>query len=277
VLERIGFDARTARSFGPWRGADAVAGRVVRVDAGVATVITEAGTQRVTFGGALLCQLAEHPDGTPCAGDWAVVRRWPDGRTTLEHVLPRHSVLAAGGGAGTGVGRGSTGDALLRRPPLAANMDIVAVVAGPAAARPPARLRALVELAVGSGATPLLVLPADDGAGGASTTSPPVPTTTAEIELVTSPVADLRARVAGRRTIALLGYDAAVLAELVRELAGAHPIGGRRTGRQPEVPRGAATLCMLPEGGAVLDVLLPTSDSSAGTRGPTAGRSLTNR
>jgi ribosome biogenesis GTPase len=133
VLETIGYDAAVAASFAPWRAADASVGRVVRLDRGVATVLTEKGTDRVTLGGALLSEIAEHPDRTPCAGDWVVVRSWPDGPHTLERVLPRRSVVPGDAGPG-------------KFPVLAANVD--AVVHLPDAASDPLvhRLAADVEV-----------------------------------------------------------------------------------------------------------------------------------
>jgi hypothetical protein len=133
VLETIGYDAAVAASFAPWRAADASVGRVVRVDRGVVTVLTEKGTDRVTLGGALLSEIAEHPDRMPCAGDWVVVRSWPDGPHTLERVLPRRSVVP---------GSGTPGEC----PVLAANVDVVVLLphAGPAPVLP--RLGADVEV-----------------------------------------------------------------------------------------------------------------------------------
>lgn len=46
MLETIGYDAATAASFAPWDTADAAVGRVVRVDKGVASLLTEQGPVR---------------------------------------------------------------------------------------------------------------------------------------------------------------------------------------------------------------------------------------
>ncbi len=115
MLETIGYDAAVAASFAPWRAADASVGRVVRVDRGVVAVLTEHGADQVTLGGALLSELAEDVSGTPCAGDWVVVRTWPDGPHTLERVLPRRTVVP---GPMAGPGR-------------AANVDVVVLLPGP--------------------------------------------------------------------------------------------------------------------------------------------------
>lgn len=220
MLEAIGYDATTAGSFARWAAADSSAARVAQVDGGIVTVLTDTGPRRVSLGGSLLRAVAEDPAGTPCPGDWVVLRSWPDGRLTLEHVLPRRTVLAPPLSNSSGPSRPGV--------PLAANMDLVVVVAGRLRAHQPDRVRALTDLAAGSGATPVLVAP---------------------------PPADLRAHVGGRRTVALLADDASALAELVRALTGAHPIGDRRDGPRPAPPTSA--LRPLPGGGAVVDVLLP--------------------
>jgi ribosome biogenesis GTPase / thiamine phosphate phosphatase len=244
VLEKIGFDAEVAAAFASWRTADAAAGRVVRVEDGVATVVTDTGTQRATYGGALLAELAEHPGRTPCAGDWVVLRSWPDSRVTLAHVLPRRTALVPQ------ATRSTPGAAGAVRTALAANMDLVVVVGAAATTPHPAGLHPLVDLAVRSGATPLLLLPG---------TPQERPGPWCDLELLDRSPERLRARVAGRRTVALLGADPAALAALVRELTGAHPIARRREGPQPSTHAGAGTLCTLPGGGAVLPVLFPAA------------------
>src|SRR5205085_2727750 len=81
VLERIGYDAEMAA----WvASADARLGRVVRVDRGLVSVLTEAGPLRTGVGAALLGRMAQDPLEGPTTGDWCVLRVWPDHRTTLE-------------------------------------------------------------------------------------------------------------------------------------------------------------------------------------------------
>lgn len=250
MLELIGYDAATASWFAPWRADDATAGRVLRVDAGAATVITAAGTQRVTFDGALLAELAERPDRTPCAGDWAVVRSWPDHRLTLAQVLPRRTVLARAMGA----------PRTEAEAPLAANLDLAVVVAGPSTLRRPDRLRELTEIAASSGATPFLVLTRAAAAGDAPAAVPsPAPVTATGLKVLRSPIMQLREPLAARRTVALLGDEAAALATLTRRLTGAHPIAARAGGLAGSAS-GVAVLCTVPGGGAVLSVSLPVGD-----------------
>ncbi len=74
--------------------ADATLGRVVRVDRGLASVLTEAGPHARQRR-----RRAARPDGRrtptegPCAGDWCVLREWPDHRVTIERVLPRRTAV----------------------------------------------------------------------------------------------------------------------------------------------------------------------------------------
>ena len=80
---------------------DARLGRVVRVDRGLVSVLTESGPHRVSLGARVLAGLAADPTDGPCTGDWCVLRDWPDRRSTLEALLPAADGAAAGrrGGA----------------------------------------------------------------------------------------------------------------------------------------------------------------------------------
>lgn len=246
MLETIGYDAATAASFAPWDAADAFVGRVVRVDRGVLTVLTETGPHRVTIGGALLGLVAQDPVKTPCVGDWVVVRSWPDRRETVEHVLPRRTALVQ-----------PYGDAA-RAPVLAANVDLVAVVVDRNAAPDATETGRLVDLAVASGATPLVVL---TGAGAF-----PEAAAARGVEVLTvdpaggAGLARLGDLVDHRRTLVLLGASGRVTAPLVRALVGADVLGARRTRRG---------LTLLPGGGLVLDLRLPAEPSLGGGTGRT--------
>ncbi len=203
VLETIGFDAAVAASFAPWRAADASVGRVVRVDRGVVIVLTEAGAERATLGGALLSELAEDPAGTPCAGDWVVVRSWPDGPHTLERVLPRRSLVPGAGAAGHVTTEGC--------PVRAANVDVVVLLPD---AEPSARQ------------------PVQQGGVVVVTVDPSAPDA---LDLV-------RERLGERRTVALLGA-AGTIGGVLDRLVGTNRIGGRKHGAELVlVPGGGAVL-----------------------------------
>ncbi len=122
MLEKIGYGPHVAEGYARWAAcSDASVGRVLHTDAGVVTVLAEDGTHRVGLGGALLGEAAGDPSAAPCPGDWVVLRRWPDRRTTLEAVLPRRTSVAWPPAQGA--------------PVACANVD-VAVLVGPGTVRP---------------------------------------------------------------------------------------------------------------------------------------------
>ncbi len=101
----------------------------------------------------MLLGAAQDPINLPCAGDWVVLRRWPDRRVTVEVVLPRRTAL---------IRRTSDKDATGQL--LAANMDTVAVVEPIHPEPSDARIERLLALAWDSGAKPLVILTKSDTA-----------------------------------------------------------------------------------------------------------------
>ena len=71
-------------------------GCVVRVETGVAVVLTDEGETRASYSGRMLADVARDRSRAPAAGDWVTLRTWPDGRVTLEECLtcPPGRVLA---------------------------------------------------------------------------------------------------------------------------------------------------------------------------------------
>jgi ribosome biogenesis GTPase len=249
VLETIGYDAATAASFAPWDVADASVGRVARVDRGVLTVLTEAGPHRVTLGGALLGVVAQDPVAAPCAGDWVVLRAWPDKRETVECVLPRRTVLQAYADPA-------------HAPVLAANVDLVAVVvdretAGPA----PAELRRLLDLATSGGAAPHVLVTGTRPTGADARVAEVRAVAGRAVQILAVDLdggpgrARLRELIGGSRTLALVAATGRLTAPVARALVGADVLGGGRTRRG---------LAPLPGGGAVLDLRHPTAPSLGG-------------
>src|SRR5262245_64069276 len=88
-LSTLGWDSFFSTAYAGHARADQHPARVARVDRGVYTAISADGPQRVTVGGALLAMAAQDPTRLPGTGDWVAVRAWPDGRSTIEAVLPR--------------------------------------------------------------------------------------------------------------------------------------------------------------------------------------------
>ncbi|GGF36512.1 hypothetical protein GCM10011519_07570 [Marmoricola endophyticus] len=62
-------------------------GCVLRLDTGVAEVLTAAGRRRASYSGRMLTRVARDPAAAPAPGDWVRLRSWPDGRTTIEECL----------------------------------------------------------------------------------------------------------------------------------------------------------------------------------------------
>lgn len=63
------------------------AGCVLRVETGVAVVLTDEGEVRASFGGRLLGDIARDRSRAPGAGDWVLLHGWCDDRITIESCL----------------------------------------------------------------------------------------------------------------------------------------------------------------------------------------------
>jgi ribosome biogenesis GTPase / thiamine phosphate phosphatase len=250
-LSRLGWDDSLASAYRPFDRLDSEPARVLRADRGVCTVLGDHGVTRASLGGNVLLTAAHDPVRLPCAGDWVVVRRWPDRRTTLEAVLPRRTAL---------VRRTSDKDATGQL--LAANMDTVAVVEPIHPEPDDARIERLLALAWESGAQPLLILSksdttSDPGAmarqlGELAPGVPVIPVSVRE----NKGIDQLRAYADSGRTLALLGRSGAGKSTLVNALAGTPvmPVQAIRDadgkGRHTTTYR---NLVPLPGAGAVLD------------------------
>lgn len=247
MLETIGYDPRMAR----WAAsADAEVGRVVRVDRGLAEVLTEHGLVRAGYSGELLADVARDPVAAATTGDWVVVRAWPDDKHTLVRVLPRHSVVVR-----KTAGKQSHGQV------LCANADHVAVVVALHPEPVLARIERLLSVAWQSGATPLVLLTKADLVPDAEFVAADVAAAAPGVEVVSTSTRTgaglprLREIVDGAGTIALLGASGHGKSSLVNALAGAEVLGTRTIradgrGRHTSVRR---ELVLLPGGGAVID------------------------
>ncbi|PZG21700.1 ribosome small subunit-dependent GTPase A [Micromonospora craterilacus] len=226
-------------------------GRVARVDRGVCTVLAEDGPLRATLGGAVLAAAVGDATRLPCAGDWVLLGTWPDGRVTVEAVLPRRTALirrTAGKDAGGQL--------------LAANLDTAAVVEPVHPAPDAGRIERLLSLVHESGARPLVVLTKTDLAADPAAVArqlaavaPGVPVLPISAERGTG-LDPLRAEVAPGRTLGLLGPSGAGKSSLVNALAGAVVMPTQAIRRVDGKGRHTTTwraLVPLPGGGAVLD------------------------
>jgi len=224
--------------------------RVSRVDRGVCTAIAADGPLRASLGGGLLARAARDPGALPCAGDWLVVRTWPDERLTAEAVLPRRTAIVR-----AVAGEESFGQV------LAANIDAVAVVEPVDPSPDLGRIERLLALAWESGAKPLVVLTKADLAADPEAIAAQMPGRASGVQVYAVSARTglgldaLRPLVAHGRTLGLLGQSGAGKSSLVNALAGAvvmqtQALRADGRGRHTTTYR---ALIPMPGGGAVLD------------------------
>jgi len=249
-MNALGWDSGFAAGYRPYDRSDAQPGRVARVDRGVCTVLCTGGPVRASIGGALLALAARDPVALPCTGDWVVLRRWPDRRTTLEYVLARRTAVVR-----AVAGRRAQGQV------LAANLDTAAVVEPMEPAPDPARIQRLLSLAWASGARPVLLLTKADlvpdpvaVAAHAAAAAPGVPVLTVAARTGTG-LAAVRALAGPGATLGLLGPSGCGKSTLVNALAGATvmDVRSRRADGKGRHTTTYRALVPLPGGGAVLD------------------------
>lgn len=187
---------------------------------------------------------------TPCTGDWALVRDWPDGPTTLEAVLPRRTAIVRADAAGTSQGQ-----------VLAANVDLVAVVVALHPEPNLGRMERLLALAWESGATPLVLLTKSDLVTDAEALAEDVGAAAPGVRVICCStvtgegVQALSGLLAGQATLALLGVSGHGKSSLTNALLGDDVLAVRSIrddgkGRHTSVRR---ELVLLPTGGAVID------------------------
>lgn len=248
-LASLGWDAAFSHAY-PGRGG-LRPGRVVRVDRGVCTVICADGTRRASLAGTILAGAAGDPARLPCAGDWVLVRVWPDDRVTAEVVLPRRTAIVR-----RIAGKAAAGQV------LAANLDTAAVVEPMHPTPDMARIERMLALAWASGAEPLVLLTKCDLAADPEAVAAQVAELAPGVRVLAvsaqtgTGLAELRPQVAAGRTLALLGPSGAGKSTLVNALAGATVMvtqgirGVDGKGRHTTTHR---ALIPIPGGGAVLD------------------------
>jgi ribosome biogenesis GTPase / thiamine phosphate phosphatase len=214
-LSSLGWDEYFRSRYQRCERPDLEPARVTGVRPGVCFLLTAAGAARASVGGGLLAVGANDPDRLPVCGDWVVLRSWPDGRSTVEAVLPRRTALRGPTPCGP-----APAELAPRRPAafaaaatclLAANVDTVAVVLPPRPV-PDTLVDYLVALARDSGAASVVM--------GAADRVEPVPT---------------------GQTLALMGPPDTCRSTIVSALAGTTML------------RNGQVLVPLPGGGCVLD------------------------
>ncbi len=251
TLASLGWEDSLAAAYPRLSNQDHEPGRVLRADRGICTVFTKRGVLRAGLGGNLLAAAAADPVALPCAGDWVVLRHWPDQRITIEAVLPRRTAVIR-----RTAGKDASGQV------LAANIDVAAVVASLDPAPELAGIERLLALAWDSGARPYLILTkadlvADPTAVAAQLAeiAPGVPTLAVSAQRG-SGLAKLKPFVAFGQTLGLIGASGAGKSTLVNALAGAEVMATQSIRRVDGKGRHTTThraLVPVLGGGAVLD------------------------
>jgi ribosome biogenesis GTPase len=249
-LSSLGWDDDLAAAYAKFNVPGHQPARVTRVDRGVCTALGACGPLRASLSGPMLAAGALNPTTLPCAGDWLVVRTWPDARTTAEAVLPRRTAIVR-----AAISEEPHGQV------LAANVDAVAVVEPMDPSPDLARIERLLALAWESGAPPLVVLTKSDLAADPAAVAGQVGRAAPGAEVVAVSartgigLEPLLPYVERGRTLGLLGPSGAGKSSLVNALAGAtvmftQALRGDGRGRHTTTYR---ALIPLPGGGSVLD------------------------
>jgi len=250
-LQHLGLDATTADHLNSLPGStELVPGRVVRIDRGMSTVLTEDGPVRATWSGGVLAAIAADSQATPCTGDWVLLRDWPDDRITVEAVAPRRTAIVRADVSGSSRGQ-----------VLASNVDVVAIVVGLIPEPNIGRIERFLALAWESGARPVVVLTKADLVVDADSVAQDVAAAApgAEVLVCSATTGEgleaVRALLDNDATVALLGSSGAGKSSLVNALAGVELLDVQAIredgkGRHTSVRR---ELVPLPAGGVVID------------------------
>ncbi len=255
-LSELGWDDTFASAYHRFDRSDATAGRVLRIERGICIVAAAAGITRAGLSGNILLTAAADPASLPCAGDWVVLRHWPDRRVTVECVLPRRTVLIPPAGAADSGG-----------PALAANLDFVAIVA-PIQPEPQAAQVAR-SLARETGAKPLLILTKSDTVKDPDAIVRRLAWRTGGVPVlavsgrVGTGIEQLRAYACAGRTLVLVGRAGAGTSTLVNALTGTAGLAVRQLADGGRAGGAYRNLVLLPGGGGVLDVTRSSAMSVA--------------
>jgi ribosome biogenesis GTPase len=216
LLEAYGWDPVFADRFAPYGEQGLLPARVVVQYQGIYRVVTEDGELLAVVAG----QLRHRAEGRldyPAVGDWVAIRLDPDSdRATIHGVLERKSRFV----------RKISGSVVAEQV-VAANVDVVLLVAGLDGDFNPRRLERYLVLAHESGARPIIVLSKTDMADNLdeairlarSVGGPDVP-----VHSVSAPRDEgyeaLTAHLEPGRTVALLGSSGVGKSTIVNRLAG---------------------------------------------------------
>ncbi|WP_129669462.1 ribosome small subunit-dependent GTPase A [Phytoactinopolyspora endophytica] len=239
-----------AEAFESYAGSH-VLGRVSRVERGGAEVLTADGEVLATYGGDVLASAAADRSRFPAAGDWVAIQHWPDGRITLDAVLPRRTALVRDSADRTSHGQ-----------VVAANVDLVVIVEHLDPEPDVGRIERLLVLAWGSGATPLVILTKADLVPDPEGMREEIARAAFGVDVLAVSVPDddgleeLRERLSPETTMTFVGPSGAGKSTLVNALAGAEVMPTNEVRARDGKGRHTTThreLIVLPGGGVVID------------------------
>lgn len=248
MLERCGWDGAWERAREDLNLPDSRPGRVAKADRGYSVLLTADGEVTATSD-----SQRSQAAVSPVTGDWVLYSEDSGDGAVIDVVLPRRT-------------------AIVRRDPsitvtkqtLAANVDLVGVMAGLDVPLNAARVERFLVLAADSGAEPLIVLSKADLADGAARrrARDDVEALARGVHVIETSAAAgwgleaLRDAVAPDRTFAALGPSGVGKSTLLNALVGSPVLavgdvrGADRAGRHTTVRR---ELVPMPDGGALID------------------------
>lgn len=253
-LVTLGWDDGWAAAFGPFAAEGLVPGRVAIQHRGAYDVLTGAGEARARVSGRLR-HAAASPSELPVVGDWVALERPADADATIHAVLERRTKFSRR------AAQDPAGEVVAREQVVAANVDVVFVVASLADDPDPRLLERYLTLAWESGARPVILLTKADLVSDAGRMRAELAAIGREVPVVVVSartgvgLEDVRSRLGTGVTGALLGPSGVGKSTLVNALVGEDLLatGGLRadgSGRHTTTRR---QLVLLEDGGLLVD------------------------
>jgi ribosome biogenesis GTPase len=215
TLIEFGWDERFAAAFEPHARLGLAPGRVAIEHRGAYVIHTERGELWAETSGSFRYKATSQED-MPCVGDWvAVDARIHEGRGTIQAVLPRRTRFSR-----------KVAGFTTEEQVLAANIDIVLLVAALNSDLNVRRLERYLTMAWASGASPVIVLSKADLCEDLPAAEAAVARVAFGVPIhVTSVVSgegidELRGYLSDNRTLAVLGSSGVGKSSLINELAG---------------------------------------------------------